>query len=60
MRTYVAVTGTLFGLLALVHVWRVVAESNRLAADPWYVALTALSAGLCVWACRLLLAARSR
>jgi hypothetical protein len=54
MKAYLAVTGSLFGLLTLVHVWRVIAESRRMAADPWYILITALSAALCVWAYRLL------
>ncbi len=60
MKAYLAVTGTIFGLLTLVHVWRAIAESATLATDPWYILITALSAALCVWACRLLLTARSR
>jgi len=60
MKAYLLVTGTIFGLLTLVHVWRVVAESTRLAADPWYVLITVLSAALCLWAFRLLRSARTR
>ena len=54
MRAYLLTTGTVFGLVTLAHVWRVVAESPGLARDPWYVLLTVLSAALCVWALRLL------
>ena len=60
MRAYLMVTGTIFGLVTLAHVWRVVAESTRLATDPWFVLLTALSAALCGWAFRLLVTARAR
>lgn len=60
MKAYLLVTGTIFGLLTLAHVWRVVAESTRLAADPWYVLITVLSAALCLWAFRLLRSARTR
>jgi hypothetical protein len=60
MKAYLAVTGTLFGLITLAHVWRVIAESASLATDPWFILLTALSAALCAWACRLLLTTRSR
>lgn len=56
MKAYLVVTATLFGLLTLAHLWRVLAESSRLATDPWYLLITALSAALCVWACRLLAA----
>ena len=60
MKAYLRVTGTIFGLITLSHIWRVVAESRQLAADPWYGLLTVLSAALCIWACRLLLVARPR
>jgi hypothetical protein len=58
MRAYLAVTGTLFGLLTLVHIWRAMVESSRLAADPWFLLITGLSAVLCLWAGRLFLATR--
>ena len=54
MKAYVAVTGALFGLLTLVHLWRFVEEGARLAKDPWYVLITAAAAALCLWALRLL------
>jgi hypothetical protein len=54
MRTYVMTTGTLFGLVTLAHILRIVDESPALATDPWYVLLTLASAALCVWAWRLL------
>jgi hypothetical protein len=47
-------TGTLFGLVTLAHILRIVDESPALATDPWYVLLTLASAALCVWAWRLL------
>ena len=60
MRTYVAITGVLFGLITLAHIWRVVEESSQLAMDPFFIATTLASAGLCIWAVRLLrLRARS-
>jgi len=54
MKAYLITTGTLFGLLALAHVWRVIGESRSLGADPWFVALTLISAAMSVWAFRLL------
>jgi hypothetical protein len=48
----------LFALLTLAHIWRAVAESSRLAADPWFLLITGVSAALCLWAGRLLLATR--
>ena len=53
MKTYVMTTGTIFALIALAHVARLFAESTRLARDPFFVALTLVSAGLSVWAFRL-------
>lgn len=47
-------TGVLFGLIAVAHVWRVFEEGPSLGTDPWYVLLTLVAAGLCLWAWRLL------
>jgi len=52
MKTYVRITGALFGVLALVHVWRIVQEGHRLG-DPVFLALTVASAALAIWAWRL-------
>ena len=49
MKTYVMTTGTLFGLLAAVHVWRMAVE-RHLATDPWYLLITATAVGLGRWA----------
>lgn len=54
MRTYVITTGAVFGLLTLAHLWRIVGENPHLAADPFFVTVTALSAALCVWAALVL------
>ena len=54
MRAYVMTTGTIFGLITLAHILRIVHESRVLATDPWFVLLTVVSAALCVWALRLL------
>jgi hypothetical protein len=53
MKAYVTTTGALFGLLAVVHVWRIT-EERHLATDPWYLLITVASAALCLWAWRLL------
>lgn len=50
MRSYVAVTGILFALLVVAHVARMVLENGSLASDPIYLAITATSAGLSLWA----------
>ena len=51
MKAYIVTTGTLFGLIVVAHVLRIVAEPH-LAADPWYILLTAAAAGMGVWAWR--------
>ena len=53
MRAYVLTTGVLFGLITVSHLLRMILENPRFAADPIYLALTLLSAGLCAWAFRL-------
>jgi hypothetical protein len=52
MKAYVMTTGSVFGLLVLAHVWRVV-EEVHLARDPAFIFTTAIAAALCVWAWRL-------
>ena len=54
MRVYVATTGVIFGLIAVAHVWRIIEERAGLAAEPFFLLVTVLAAGLCLWACRLL------
>jgi hypothetical protein len=56
MKTYVMTTGLLFGLVTLAHVWRVI-EEVHLATDPGYILITLMTAGLCLWAWRLVSAA---
>lgn len=60
MKAYLMTTGSLFGVLTVVHVWRIFEEGAHLATDPWYILITLVAAGLGLWAWRLLrLAARS-
>ena len=58
MKAYLVITGTVFGLIAVMHFLRSMAEWHLLATDPWYflgmAALGVLAAALCVWAWRLL------
>jgi hypothetical protein len=54
MKAYLATTGSLFALLALVHVWRAIVERETLATDPVFLIITVLAAGLSIWAFRLL------
>ncbi len=53
MKAYVATTGAVFGLLALVHLWRIIEEGHHLATDPWFALVTIVAAALCVWALRV-------
>lgn len=59
MRAYLMTTGAIFGLIVVAHVWRIVEEGAHLAADPAYLALTAASGALCLWAVRLLVRQRA-
>ncbi|MBK6780547.1 MAG: hypothetical protein IPI38_07570 [Gemmatimonadetes bacterium] len=54
MRAYLMLTATIFGLVTLAHLWRIVAEDRGLLVDPFYLALTLLAAGMCLWGLRLL------
>ena len=58
MKTYVMITGAVFGLVAAVHVWRALEEGPHLATDPWFVLITIIAAAFCLWACRLVWAAK--
>ena len=60
MRTYVATTGAVFGLITVAHVWRMIEEGSRLANEPFYLLLTLAAAALCLWACILLRRDRRR
>lgn len=53
MRIYVAITGAVFGLLTIAHLWRIFAEGTQIL-DPWWVGITLIAGGLCLWAVRLL------
>jgi hypothetical protein len=54
VKAYVMTTGALFGVLSLVHVWRVVGGERSLAGDPWFVLFTGIAAALFLWAVWLL------
>lgn len=53
MKAYVMFTGVLFGLLTVVHLWRMIVE-RQMATQPWYIVITAASGIVCLWALRLL------
>ena len=50
MKSYVITSGTIFGLLTLAHVWRILGENRSLATDPFFVTVTLLALALCLWA----------
>ena len=50
MKAYVVTSGTLFALLVLAHLWRLVAEGTGMVRDPWFLGFTTASAALSVWA----------
>ena len=55
MRAYLAITGTIFGLLFLLHLWRVIAEWSGFSSGAGFVLLVGMIAlALSVWAFRLL------
>jgi len=49
VKAYITTTGVVFGLVTLAHIWRAFAEGH-LATDPWFILITAATAGLCFWA----------
>ncbi len=54
MKTYVITSGSVFGLLVLAHIARLVVEGPHVLRDFWFVLFTVLAAGLSVWAWRVL------
>ena len=54
MKAYLVTTGTAFSLLVVAHVWRLIVEPG-IAGDAWWWLITAVGAGLSVWAWWLLL-----
>ena len=54
MKAYLITTGAVFGLLTVVHLWRIIVEGLHLATEPVYVLITLAAASLCVWALLLL------
>jgi len=52
MKTYVVVSGALFGLLTAVHIWRFIVERS-VGTDPFFLTVTTISTVLAIWAARL-------
>jgi hypothetical protein len=60
VKAYVITTGSIFGLIVVAHILRVIEEGTHLARDPFWMLLTALSAALSLWAWRLLSSSSAR
>ena len=54
MKAYVITTGVVFALLTVAHLLRIIAEWPQLAKDPFFLLITIVAGGLCVWALWLL------
>jgi hypothetical protein len=52
MKPFLVTAGTVFGLIVIAHIARVVAEP-RMAGDLWFWVLTVIAAALSAWAWRL-------
>jgi hypothetical protein len=50
MRAYVLTTGVVFGLLAVIHLLRMIEKRGSIATDPWFLIITCIAAGLSIWA----------
>jgi hypothetical protein len=62
MKTYLVLTGAIFGLVGIAHLLRLFFEGNPLS-DPWFLAsnlaLLVIGGGIAVWAARVLVGLRS-
>jgi hypothetical protein len=59
MKPFFITVGTVFGLIVIAHIARIVSEPG-MAGDPWYWILTIVAAGLSGWSWRLLWTSRGR
>ena len=59
MKTYVITTGTIFTLLTLAHIARMVSESWMFAKEPIYLAITFTAAAMATWAWWLVVKTKS-
>lgn len=50
MRAYIIITGIVFGLLVVAHIWRAIAEGPQILHQPWFDVITLAAAALFVWA----------
>lgn len=53
MKAYLAISGTIFVLIVIAHVLRVVAEGTAMVRDPFFVFTTLLAGALSLWAFNL-------
>jgi len=54
MKAYVITTGTTFGLIVVLHVWRAIAEGPALVKSPFFILTTVIAGALSLWAWRVL------
>ena len=58
MKPYILTTGGIFGLLAVAHLLRTIAEWSRLSTDPWFMlegpGIGLIATAITFWAWRLL------
>lgn len=59
MKAYLITTGSIFALLVVAHIWRIVAESRQLATEPDFIIITIIAAAMSGWAWRLLWRSKS-
>lgn len=59
MRIYVLITGLIYGIITVLHAWRVIQEGTGKLHDPWFLGFTILSVVMALWAW-LILRARSK
>ena len=52
MKVFLATIGTVFALIVIAHIARIVAEPGT-AHEPWFWVLTVVAAALSAWAWRL-------
>jgi uncharacterized membrane protein len=49
MKAYLLTSGAIFGLITVVHIWRLALEPNMLT-QPWFLLITLCAAAFSVWA----------
>ena len=59
MRSYVGITGVMFALVVIAHLWRAAEEGAQLVRTPLFIVTTLLSLAMALWAVRLWRTARS-